>query len=433
MTGKINIGDLVGVDHLPGFSGPVSKITGGLAYIKHPKGMTVTPLETVTFSEKKEMPKNVLLIDWSTIAYPAWEKMKNKGYISETSSEIVEFTRNIAQEAVYLIERFAPGKEDEVFFLLDAANWRVPYYRSYYNKFLKTYRVRHKETKELGFLFMHDTYRYLIWDTQEPKDRKKGFKLPEVKLSKKAWEEVKNSLQRRPVDDPYSCDRIKDLLPTYKGNRKTRKWDYDTNKETFKKIRNQSAINLGKTLKAKVVEVDWCEADDLVYAGVVQNGGHNITCVSSDSDLDQCHYHTLFYRRWTPEPKRREFIELGTVEEVQLSTFKKVLSGDSGDNIKPVTLGTSTIGPKPAEKLAAVGTYEELEDVSDHPSLKRNMKLVLLDWAPSKVLAAAADGIRNAKIPEGEAIHINKYGIEKSSTFPMSYCLPQVCYGDLEE
>ena len=69
---------------------------------------------------------NVLLIDWSTIAYPSWEKMARKDYIAETGSEIVEFTRNIAKEAYYLTQRFAPNPDDLVYFLLDSKNWRVP-------------------------------------------------------------------------------------------------------------------------------------------------------------------------------------------------------------------------------------------------------------------------------------------------------------------
>lgn len=416
---KINIGDKVTDTNDPDFSGKVIKIWQGSVLAKSSSfGSTARQL-CIADCILENQKMTTLLIDWSVIAYEAWHRMSRKDYISETSSEIVEFTRNIAEETHYLVQRFAPAPEDQIYFLLDSKNWRVPFYQSYYNKFLKAWRIQDKETKELGYLFTHDTYTYLIWDKQEPKNPKKGFKLPELKLSKKAFDALKPRVRKKPVDEPYKCERIRQFLPTYKGNRPKQKWDYHTPKREFQDVlRPQSAYSLARTFGARVAKVGHCEADDLVYAAALLHASNDIVCVSSDSDLDQIRSDVLFFRRWSPENDKRHFFE-PTAEEAAFDEMCKILSGDSSDNIKPVTMGTTTIGDKKAKTL--------LKDLGEkyshfgegpwaaHPSFKRNLKLVSLACAPEKLLKAARKGVQQAKVPEGKPLKMEGYGVSKAT------------------
>lgn len=366
---------------------------------------------TLTYYLERYM--NVLLIDWSTIAYPSWEKMARKDYIAETGSEIVEFTRNIAKEAYYLTQRFAPNPDDLVYFLLDSKNWRVPYYDSYYRKFFKAWRVRNKQTKATGYFFTYDTYTYLLWDNHEPKG--KELKLQDLKLSPKKLKELKPGLQRKEIEEPWTIERLKPWIPRYKGNRDDRKWTYDTSKETFKELRNKSAYSLGRTLNAKVIEIPGCEADDLVYAASIHHSADNIICVSSDGDLDQIQNSVMFFRRWSPETARRCFMDI-TPAAAGIKQNAMILCGQPKDNIKPVTMGKTTIGKKKAYTIA--------EDVlnrgnvlngpyTEHHSFKRNLKLVSLQHVPEKYLDLAAAGIKKGEVPEGEANHIKNYGLDK--------------------
>lgn len=355
----------------------------------------------------------VLLIDWSVIAYEAWHSMGRKDYISETGSEIVEFTRQIAKAALYLTERFAPDEDDEIYFILDSKNWRVPFYRSYYKKFLKTWRVKHSDGR-LGYLFSHDTYNYLIWDDMvDPQ-------LKDIKLTKKAVNEIRHQVRRKPIENPYSIARIRPYLPAYKGNRKKQKWNYDTSKEDFKeRYRNKSAYSLARTLGAKIVEVDNCEADDIIYAASLHHSAHDVVCVSSDSDLDQIRARCLFFRRWTPETDKRSFIEKSG-EEALNDLMEKILTGDKSDNIKPVNKDKSTcITPKPAKKiLESVKNWDEFisGDWTKHPSFKRNLRLVDMDAAPEKVKTAAREAVEAAKVPKEEKrIKLEKYGLSKAT------------------
>lgn len=347
------------------------------------------------------MPR-VIIIDWSTIAYPAWEKMYRKEYINDTTSEIVEFTRNIAEEAYYLVQRFKINEEDQVFFMVDHQNWRVPYYRNYYRKFLKMYRVQNTTSGETGYYFTHDTFEYLIMDAQIDI----VSKISEIKLTKKN-RNVLSQFRRRPVEHPYQSP-IKHLLPSYKGNRHNRKWTHDSTKEEFKKYRTLSAFNLGRTLGAKVVHTEGMEADDLVWAATVENLGKEVIIVSSDTDLDQVRLSHLDVRRWTPEPQKRCWDDR-SLSEVQFEVFKKVLQGDNGDNIKPSQdTDGKNFTKKKVEKLFETLTYPET------PSVLRNQRLVMFELMPEKIQKAARQAIQDATVPEGPAILLEKYGLEKS-------------------
>lgn len=405
MSGMIATGTKVRVPHLNNQIMTVVEVNGEGLFLRHlsSPGITQTIKKNVEELEGSTM-YDVVLIDWSTIAYPAWEKMKRKEYISETGSEIVEFTRNIAEEAYYLVTRFK-GLTTQVYFILDSKPWRNGYYQHYYEKFLKAYRIRSKETKETGYYITYDTYHYVIWDSVLPSKPK----LKDVKLSNKAWKELQPSLQNKRIN-PFEIPDLRPYLPRYKGNRENT-WKYDTPKEQFKKYRNMAAYNLGKTLNTHVIEVADCEADDIISAAChFFKPEDRKLIISSDSDLDQLQGLLENVTRWTPEPEKREFIKK-TQEEAIIDMWIKTLSGDTSDHIKPVTIGNSTCGPKKAAGL--VGDCLA-GNIVDHPSMIRNMKLVQLERAPGRIVRSAMWAVAESKLPTGKRHKLSQYGVQKS-------------------
>lgn len=137
----------------------------------------------------------------------------------------------------------------------------------------------------------------------------------------------------------------KRLLPEYKGTRPTA--EEDKSLVHIKPLMNK-VIELLSLLPIKVMKVDNCEADDVIFtlansAWKIEKGDVEITIISSDEDMTQIplrldpekvrvfHPCTKLYRECNPQ-----------------IVIQKILSGDSSDNIK----FKNGIGGKSALKIA---------------------------------------------------------------------------------
>jgi len=119
----------------------------------------------------------------------------------------------------------------------------------------------------------------------------------------------------------FACDSAtywrRDLFPDYKGHRR----------EHLLKQQVKAAITGFKATNAKLcIEVENCEADDVIYA-VSQFTDNTVSIVSSDQDFIQL----MSERVKVFEPRYKQFRALPKKPEYEL--FVKCMRGDVSDNI----------------------------------------------------------------------------------------------------
>ena len=395
------------------FEGTVSEVHSQTLLVRgSPKftGSRLALKDTWIKKEEQEMNQRVICVDFSVIMYEAWFSMSKKDYVSDSASEILEFTRQMADRIHHLKERLVrEDAGDEMIFLMDSKNWRVKFYEGYYKRFFKAWKIKHRKTGKLGHMWTFDTYLYVLWN---------GETKP-TKVTKKHLAELKKTIRRKKIED-HSV--MIEHIPEYKGHRSKKRekdWKYESTYEEFKYMGNQLSIELAKTLGIKRVQVEGAEADDLSYAAARAFGARDLIVVTTDTDWDQLNDLHMFYRRFKPDIM--DWAELG---DTDLKQKAMILYGQGKDFIKPITYvnpttkNRSTVGETSAYKL--LDKFGPVEDIADpkypwtkHPSFKRNLKLISLPHAPERILEASLSGIKNASIPEGEPKHLKEYGVSK--------------------
>lgn len=128
----------------------------------------------------------------------------------------------------------------------------------------------------------------------------------------------------------------KDYFPYYKGNRK--KIDSDTfNWDEFYRLYNEFKVELPFYFPYKCVEVDRCEADDIIYCISEYHKGENIVIASSDTDdlqiLEKYPNACQF------SFKRNKFI---TCEDYNYSLESHIIEGDFSDCIPNILSENNT-------------------------------------------------------------------------------------------
>jgi hypothetical protein len=121
----------------------------------------------------------------------------------------------------------------------------------------------------------------------------------------------------------------KDVSPYYKSNRKTDRaassLDWDMVFKTIGNIKQE----LIETFPYKVMQVDCCEADDII-AVLTQSyqSKEPILILSGDKDFKQLHNKTFKVRQYAPIQK--EFV---TCDDPQAFLQEQIIRGDRGDGI----------------------------------------------------------------------------------------------------
>lgn len=123
----------------------------------------------------------------------------------------------------------------------------------------------------------------------------------------------------------------KSIFPNYKQNRKKAHEESDFDWNQFFEHFNQIKTEIKTELPFRVMEVNGCEADDVIAVLCKLNCPHEkeIIIVSSDKDLIQIQDSICpKVKQWSPHHKK--FINLSTND---YSLFEHVVRGDSGDGV----------------------------------------------------------------------------------------------------
>ena len=340
-----------------------------------------------------------------------WYRMNSPGYTNKGESDGVEeeeFSINMAEIVTGLIGRFQP--EETVFAMDSKPYWREKVFTDFYSRHSEVY----KEEIE------GETTYYLVYDKKYfmVKYYKELGKFNTKKVSLKADREL---LEERMLKDELTGVEgedipkgIKDLIPTYKGNRKGKKWDFDTTKGEYYKLCQRIAVQLAETHGCKVVGVEGAEADDVAYVYYQHNTASDLMYVTRDSDWTQIAMNGLFLKLF--DPQTREFKEL-IPEKIKCDLAKKIMSGDAKDNIANICEeGKANWGEKKAEaKILDVGVdniHEWLRENVQPAYLKRNYQLIYLANCPKKLQKLIVKEIEKKPRYNKDALTLEKYGLD---------------------
>lgn len=367
--------------------------------------------------------RRFMVVDWSVLMYMNWHKMKSPNFESRTGLELAEFARNIASHALYLVERVKP---DVLVLAVDSAkNWRSDVYARFY-----LHNVEFKEYREKPGIWavQFDRKTYLVtfrqdmgkWEFKKlPKADVLALEL-EDPTQWRTWsscpvepvEEDPEGEAVRWVQESEDWPHLEPIVPKYKGNRSSSRWDYETPKSEFKVLGANLAHSMAGALGGHAVQVDLAEGDDIVatFVGMVPPEDE-VVLVSIDSDLHQLLVDRPDLRIF--DPKLHKWIEK-TPELALFEVTHKVLTGDTSDNIAGIALAgaAATLGDKGAEKVISdnggpVAVWDYLRGVKDGAgkwirkpaadlaSLDRNVELVLLDMIPAALVHQIQDAIRS--------------------------------------
>lgn len=319
-----------------------------------------------------------VLLDWSTICYQQWFRMKSPDYQAVTGIELAEFSRNMALTMATYEELF---KGAEFFFALDSNSWRYSFYENYYKKHTK---ILESESEADVYVIIHDSLHYLISKNESGEFYRKKLKKSEIEELAFNDEEFWKVHTEVP-------EQIANFLPKYKGHRMDSDWPFATPKPIWKENCRALAYNLANTMKAKVLEAKGAEADDIAYAWVNKYSSDDLILVTTDSDWHQLFNRAMFVRVFNPKNLNFEVLETSKVKK---SLWVKVIGGDKSDDIHGLVLNGKS------SKFAEDGALKKVEEVglnkiSDYlkanvpkPSLFRNMKLIVLGNLPEEVSEA---------------------------------------------
>lgn len=364
--------------------------------------------------------KRHMVVDWSVLMYLNWHKMKSPNFESRTGLELAEFARNISAHALYLVERVKP---DVLVLAVDAPkNWRSDVYARFY-----LHNVEFFQYRDEGGIWavQFDRKTYLVkfrqdmgkWEFKKlPKADVLALELEDLTQWKpwsscpvEAVEGEEDPVQW--VQTSPDWPHLEPIVPKYKGNRASSRWDYETPKSEFKVLGANLAHNMAGALGGHAVQVELAEGDDVVatFVNMVPEGDE-VVLVSIDSDLHQLLVDRPDLRIFDPKLHRW----IGKSAELALfEVTHKILTGDTSDNISGISLvgAAATLGDKGAEKVISdnggpVAVWDYLRGVkdgagnwirkpaADQGPLDRNVELVLLDMIPAELVHQIQDALR---------------------------------------
>ena len=185
----------------------------------------------------------------------------------------------------------------------------------------------------------------------------------------------------------------KSVFPYYKANRKKAQDKSPVDWAMLFTYLNQIKPELKEVLPYKVIEVDQCEADDIIgvlvrYVGKTEP----VMIVSGDKDFIQLHNENV--KQYDSVQKKNVTNRLTPNEFL----FEHILRGDSGDGIPNVLSDDDTfVNPikrqKPLTKKKMDMLSNSFDDVSDqiNRNIARNEQLIDLEKTPEPLIIKIMD------------------------------------------
>lgn len=269
----------------------------------------------------------LLIIDWASLSYHMFHSLnsdanRKKYGLLDSEGEIELWRVKMITRIMDYVALFNPR---HVIFALEGKDaWR--------KKFVKEYYTEHAEVywNKVEYYVSADNMLYMV-----QKANGGGYAVTKLKACDKAkLSELRHrKLGEMPADKQamfWGIHTAKGtpILPSYKGQRKSKPWPFFTDKGVWAEYRERFAKEVAPLFRARAIQCLHAEGDDIIYASVMKYAGDcdDVIVVTRDSDLAQIkqrnvrifnHQTSTFIVKDDPE----KYLD------------HKVLTGDDTDNI----------------------------------------------------------------------------------------------------
>jgi len=184
----------------------------------------------------------------------------------------------------------------------------------------------------------------------------------------------------------------KQVFPYYKANRKKSQEASELNWQAIHECMNKIRSELKEFFPYKVIDVEACEADDIIATLVREHSNfgsmENILILSGDKDFIQLHTNANIKQY---DPVRKKWIKH---DDPKKYLFEHILKGDAGDGVPNIlsdddTFIISTKKQKPMRQKTIDELwieYDSTNSISKHErNFARNKTLIDLSMIPQEI------------------------------------------------
>lgn len=174
----------------------------------------------------------------------------------------------------------------------------------------------------------------------------------------------------------------KEIHPGYKGHRAANKAKSKFDWQGFYPAMDQIKKEFPEVFPYRFIEIEGCEADDII-GHLALNAREDTVIVSPDGDFKQC-LRNPYVKHWSNVKKA--FTPNETLYDVELALHKKIMKGDSGDNINNVLTPLDYDGrQRPVTQRFIDQVFEQGIGETLMPRYKENQKLIDLREIPDNL------------------------------------------------
>ena len=269
----------------------------------------------------------LVIIDWASLSYHlfhsiASDKGREKYGLVDSEGELELWRTKMITRVMDYIALFNP--RHLVFALEGKAAWRKKYVEDYYGRNAEIYWNKSE------YYVLSDNYLFMV-----QKASGGGYAVTQLKITDR--EKLAELKHRKLMDMPPEKQRMfwdihtttgRPILPSYKGQRKSRPWTFFTDKKIWAEYRERFAKELAPLFRARAIQCMHAEGDDIIYATVQKYAGDcdDVIVITRDSDMAQIK--TSNVRIFNHQT------DTFTVKDDPVRYLDgKVLTGDDADNI----------------------------------------------------------------------------------------------------
>ena len=185
-----------------------------------------------------------------------------------------------------------------------------------------------------------------------------------------------------------ACDNTnvwrKQVFPYYKANRKKNQEKSELNWASIFECMNKIRSELKEYFPYRVVDVESCEADDVIATLVKQNSGEKILILSGDKDFIQLHTYKNVKQF---DPVRKKWITDANPEKY---LHEHILKGDASDGVPNILSDDNCFVLGVRQKPLTQKRIDALNNCALIPddmvrNFKRNQQLIDLKFIPKEL------------------------------------------------
>lgn len=355
----------------------------------------------------------LVIFDWASLSYHmfhslASDKNRERYGLLDSEGELELWRTKMIGRVMDYVALFNP--RHVVFALEGKAAWRKRFVEEYYGEHADIYYNKSE------YYVLADNYLYMV---QKASDG--GFAVTKLAIKDRSKLE---GLHHRKLKDMPEKQRAMfwgiytpsgdPILPSYKGQRKSKPWKFATDKKVWAEYRERFAKELAPLFRARPLQCHHAEGDDIIYATIRKYVGEcdDVIVITRDSDMAQLisgkvrmfnHQTDTFFAE--PDP-------VGYLDG-------KVLAGDSSDNVNGmafVDTRKGKVGLYYAEKATQIAegsahillescpnVYETAKKNGWADQYMRNRTLIDLSRVPADVSREIEDAMDAFPEPQAPA------------------------------